>query len=260
MDQLTLRLEAARIAAQVEGVTTRNYIAMTQRIEEYIRGKASLPERFDEEEALRTTIHQAMMEMTGANEAIRKLEEYDRQFYNKYKDLAPSKQDDTGSRPPVLENTFKDIYRTEGRIHAPETTYASMKMHHPESEAQPPSSGSNCSPPLEDLYVFGDGLALRRPKPGRPAHAVDRQHDPSFASSLMKACTDYPVISRELSEAARHRQELYHDLGLAPEPFCDRHRHTECPTAQETVYLAPGGMPSSEAESIYLQENGDKVE
>ena len=86
------------------------------------------------------------------------------------------------------------------------------------------------------------------------------QSDPAFVSDLMKTFANYPATKEDFNQAVRRRQELYHDLGLEPEPFDKRHPHPPCDTGQETVYLAPGGMPSSEAESIYLQENGDKVE
>lgn len=86
------------------------------------------------------------------------------------------------------------------------------------------------------------------------------QHDPAFVSDLMKTFSKYPSFTKDFNEAARQRQMIFHDLGLEPEPFDKLHPNSPCDTKQETVYLAPGGMPSSEAESIYLQENGDKVE
>ena len=78
------------------------------------------------------------------------------------------------------------------------------------------------------------------------------QGDPAFASDLMKTFANYPATKEDFNQAVRRRHELYHDLGLEPEPFDKRHPNSTCDNGHETVYLAPGGMPSSEAESIYL--------
>lgn len=78
------------------------------------------------------------------------------------------------------------------------------------------------------------------------------QRDPAFVSDLMKTFANYPATKEDFNQAVRRRHELYHDLGLEPKPFDERHPHPPRDTGQETVYLAPGGMPSSEAESIYL--------
>ena len=217
MDKLSIRKEAARIAAQVEGVTTRNFTATARRIEHYIMGSAKLPEQFNEEDVIKQTVHEAMLEMTGANDTIRKFKEMDKEFHEKYKNFALP-QDNISK---MNENT------SMGR--------------------------------KEDLYVFSNGLVMRKPHP-EPPKDDKQQHDPAFVSDLMKTFANYPATKEDFDQAVRRRHELYHDLGLEPEPFTERHPHPQCDTDQETVYLAPGGMPSSEAESIYLQENGDKVE
>lgn len=217
MDKLSIRKEAARIAAQVEGVTTRNFTATARRIEHYIMGSAKLPEQFNEEDVIRQTVHEAILEMTGANDVIRKFKEMDKEFHEKNKEFTLP-QDNTSK---TNENT------TMGR--------------------------------KEDLYVFSNGLVMRKPHP-EPPNDDKPQGDPAFVSDLMKTFVNYPATKEDFNQAVRRRHELYHDLGLEPEPFDNRHPHPPCDTEKETVYLAPGGMPSSEAESIYLQENGDKVE
>ena len=78
------------------------------------------------------------------------------------------------------------------------------------------------------------------------------QGDPAFVSDLMKTFANYPATKEDFNQAVRRRHELYHDLGLEPEPFTERHPHPPCDTSRNLEYLAPGGMPSSEAESIYL--------
>lgn len=86
------------------------------------------------------------------------------------------------------------------------------------------------------------------------------QSDPAFASDLMKTFANYPATKEDFNQAVRRRHELYHDPGLEPEPFTERHPHPPCDTCQGTVYLAPGGMPSSEAERIYLQDSDDHMD
>lgn len=209
MDQLSIRKEAAHIAAQVEGVTTRNFTAMARRIEHYIMGSAKLPEQFNEEDVIKQTVHEAMLEMTGANDVIRKFKEMDKEFHEKYKEYTLP-QDNISK---INENT------AIGR--------------------------------KEDLYVFSNGLVMRKPHP-EPPNDDKQQHDPAFASDLMKTFANYPATKEDFNQAVRRRHELYHDLGLEPEPFDKRHPHPPCDTSQGTVYLAPGGMPSTEGESIYL--------
>jgi len=210
MDQIELRMEAARIAAQVEGVTTRNFTAVARRIEHYIMGSARLPERFNEEDVIRHTVHEAMLEMTGANDVIRKFKEMDKVFHEKYKEC---------SLPQ--ENISKGGENTD----------------------------MGCK---EDLYVFSNGLAMRNPHLEAPSEEKQR-HDPTFASNLMRTFSRYPTDLADFNEAARQRRELYHDMGIAPEPFTEHHPKVQCAAAQETAYMAPGGMPCSEAESMYLQ-------
>ena len=212
MDQIELRMEAARIAAQVEGVTTRNFTSVARRIEHYIMGSDRLPERFNEEDVIRHTVHEAMLEMTGANDTIRKFKEMDKEFHEKYKEC---------SLPQ--ENISKGGENTD----------------------------MGCK---EDLYVFSNGLVMRKPHP-EAAHDERRHHDPAFVSDLMRTFSEYPATRDDFNEAARQRQELYHDMGIAPEPFTEHHPKVQCAADQETAYIAPGGMPCSEAESMYLQRD-----
>lgn len=199
--RLKLRLEAARIAAQVEGVTTRNFTATARRVERYILAGTRSPEHVTMEDVTRETVRRTLDELTDANEAIRHLTGLERDFHDKYMECFLP-QDCTGNT--AVKET-----------------------------AQP------CTLP--------EGLSIRR-------------HDPSFVSDLIRTFASYPAAHEDFNRAARHRQELYHDLGLEPEPFNGRQPHPRCDTSQGTVYLAPGGMPSSEAESIYLQDSGDKLE
>ena len=217
MDQISIRKESARIAAQLEGVTSRNFITVAKRIERYIKGSVTLPENISVEYVTREAVRQTLNELTDANDAIRQLNEMDKEFHGKYKELALP-QDNISK---INENT------ATGR--------------------------------KENLYAFTNGLAMC--KPHNELHQDDMQrHDPNFASHLMKTFAAYPSISEELSEIARQRQLLYHDMGIAPEPFNDRHPNQPVDNSQAAVYLAPGGMPSSEGESIYLQRKGDLLD
>lgn len=187
MDKLSIRKEAARIAAQVEGVTTRNFTATARRIEHYIMGSRN--SRTEKEQ----------VSISDQN-----------------------KEDNTQSISPK-----------EGLARLVQSFDMMLKSGNP----KPNQTISN------------------------QVTATDRRiHDPAFVSDLMNTFANYPATKEDFNQAVRRRHELYHDLGLEPEPFDKRHPHPPCDTGQETVYLAPGGMPSSEAESIYLQENGDKVE
>lgn len=197
MDQLTIRLEAARIAAQVEGVTTRNFISAAKRIERYIRSQARLPEHVTMEDITRETVRNALDELNATNDAIRAINDMETGFFKKYKE---------------------------------------------------------CTLPQDNICKTADAYTTS------PYPNAGNSHDPSFASNIMKTFTNYPSITKDFNEAARHRHELYHDLGLEAEPFDKRHPNHPCDTARETVYLAPGGMPSSEAERIYLQDSDDYMD
>lgn len=212
MDRINVRLEAARIAAEVEGVTTRNFTSVARRIEHYIMGSARMPEHFSEEEVVRQTVHEALLEMTGANDSIRKFKEMDKEFHAKCKGCSLAQGD-----------ISKD-------------------------------GGDTDTERKEDLYVSYNGLAMRKPHFEAPREG-EQQHDPTFASNLMRTFSRYPTDLADFNEAARQRRELYHDMGIAPEPFTGHHPEVQCVADQETAYIAPGGMPCSEAESMYLQRD-----
>lgn len=197
MDQLTIRLEAARIAAQVQGVTTRNFISTAKRIERYIRSQARLPEHVTMEDITRETVRNALDELTVTNDAIRSINDMETGFFKKYKECTL-----------LQDNTCKttDAYTTS---------------------------------PYPNTY---------------------NRHDPNFASNIIKTFANYPSITKDFNEAARHRHELYHDLGLEPDPFTSHKPHPPCDTSRNLEYLAPGGMPSSEAERIYLQDSDDHMD
>lgn len=247
MDKLSIRKEAARIAAQVEGVTTRNFTATARRIEHYIMGSAKLPEQYNEEDVIRQTIHEAMLKMTGANDAIRKFKEMDKEFHEKYKEFAlPQDNVSKTNENTAMAKNFRQCQMDLAEAnHYMENMIETQNLEKYLRETLPDTPLSKC---MGEMYT-------------PPAyHVVNRQHDPAFVNDLMKTFANYPATKEDFNQAVRRRHELYHDLGLEPEPFDKRHPHPPCDTGQETVYLAPGGMPSSEAESIYLQENGDKVE
>lgn len=258
MDKLSIRKEAARIAAQVEGVTTRNFTATARRIEHYIMGSAKLPEYFSEEEQKRANIRLALRRMAESEEVSQLIREAktnnDSDFKKRtlFQDNTSKANDDSGlskeyrqSQVNLSETNryMEDIRKTqELRNHLNETA---------------PYLPLSC---LSDLYILiSEIFSFRKRNPDPLTNSVNR-HDPAFVSDLMNTFANYPSTKEDFNQAVRRRHELYHDLGLEPEPFDKRHPHPTCDTGQETVYLAPGGMPSSEAESIYLQENGDKVE
>ena len=258
MDKLSIRKEAARIAAQVEGVTTRNFTATARRIEHYITGSAKLPEQYNEEEKKRADIRLALRRMAEDEEVsqlIRDSKTNNESDFKKrtlFQDNTSKANDDSGLSKEYRQSQvnlaeanryMEDIRKTqELRNHLNETA---------------PYLPLSC---LSDLYILiSEIFFFRKRNPDPLTNSVNR-HDPAFVSDLMKTFANYPATKEDFNQAVRRRHELYHDLGLEPEPFDKRHPHPPRDTGQETVYLAPGGMPSSEAESIYLQENGDKVE
>lgn len=148
--RLNLRLEAARLAAQLSPTSAADLVKQAKTIEKYLLGKAQLPERFNEEDIIRKTVHEAMLEMTGANDVIRKLNEMDKDFHEKYKDCTLP-QDKTGKDS---ENT-----NTESK---------------------------------EDLYVFSNGLVLRKPHSETPHDNVETNPflpDPPLSETMLGITT-----------------------------------------------------------------------
>lgn len=113
------------------------------------------------------------------------------------------------------------------------------------------------------------------------------QHDPHFVPNLLKAFAAYPSTLKDFNDSVRHRQELYHETPFSQrmmeltesalarraasgdphsfEELCRQHptmerQLAENPPTDSIAYLAPGGLPSSEAESIFLQTDDEKVE
>lgn len=239
MDKLTLRQEAARIAAQVEGVTTRNFIATAKRIERYIAGSARLPEYISMEDVTRETVRRALNELTDASDTIRTLSELESDF---------CRQHPEGLELPNGRERL--VMATEAK-HSVENMKATQDIERLLCEtvpgaSSPRSAGQGC--PCSEHPC---APCIAHPS---PVDAVDRQHDPTFPGHLMKTFTTYPVQSEELNRAARHRQEIYHDLGLEPQPLSGKRPHPKCDTTQGIAYLAPGGIPSSEGESIFLSD------
>ena len=87
MDRITIRLEAMRIASKIPGVSARNLVSTARRIERYVEGSAQLEEHFSEVEVIQKTVQEAMLEMTGSNEVIRKFEELDKKLHRMYPNL-----------------------------------------------------------------------------------------------------------------------------------------------------------------------------
>lgn len=54
--KLDLRLESAKLAVMVEGVTPENVISLSKEIEKYVIGEADLPEAYDPSEMLRNSM------------------------------------------------------------------------------------------------------------------------------------------------------------------------------------------------------------
>lgn len=54
--KLDLRLESAKLAVMVEGVTPENVISLSKEIEKYVIGEADLPESYDPSEMLRNSM------------------------------------------------------------------------------------------------------------------------------------------------------------------------------------------------------------
>lgn len=240
MDKLTLRQEAARIAAQVDGVTTRNFIATARRIERYITGSARLPEYISMEDVTRETVRRALNELSDANDAIRSLGELEAEFYRQH--------------PEALElpvNNRERLVMATGAKHDVENMKATQDIENLLHETAPgtpsPRSAGHGCPCGEHPCA----PCIAHPS---PVDAVDRQHDPTFIGHLMKTFTTYPAQSEELNRVARHRQEIYHDLGLEPQPLSEKRPHLKYDTMQGMAYLAPGGIPSSEGERIFLSD------
>lgn len=204
--RLKLRLEAARLAAQLSPTSATDLVKKAKTIEKYILGKAQLPEHISIEEAVKMNIEEGMNAILKKEKA--EINDIGRRLDDAY-DIAMKRFIESGTSPGPESATGIPLFGTDKQMR--------------------PQDNVELNPFLPD---------------------------PSFASSLMKAFATYPTTNEELNKAARQRQELYHDMGLSPEPFDSPNRHTERPTAKGMTYLAPGGMPSSEGESIYLGEKG----
>ncbi|MGJ0790782.1 hypothetical protein [Bacteroides faecis] len=67
--KLDLRLESAKLAVMVDGITPENVISLSKEIEKYVMGEADLPEAYDPSEMLKNS-----MEMLNK----RFIEDYDK--------------------------------------------------------------------------------------------------------------------------------------------------------------------------------------
>ncbi|WP_307996663.1 hypothetical protein [uncultured Bacteroides sp.] len=54
--KLDLRLESAKLAVMVDGVTPENVISLSKEIEKYVIGEAELPESYDPNEMLKNSM------------------------------------------------------------------------------------------------------------------------------------------------------------------------------------------------------------
>lgn len=210
--RLKLRLEAARIAAQLSPASGTELVKQAKTIEKYILGKAELPEYISIEETVKMNIEEGMNAILKKEKAD--IADLGRRLDESY-DLCLKRHIESGTSPVPESWTNNPLFGTDKQMH------------------------------------LQDNVELNQFLPD-PVLAVNHQHDPAFVSDLMNTFANYPATKEDFDQAVRRRHELYHDLGLEPEPFDKRHPHPPCDTGQETVYLAPGGMPSSEAESIYL--------
>lgn len=89
--KLDLRLESAKLAVMVDGITPENVISLSKEIEKYVMGEADLPEAYDPSEMLKNS-----MEMLNK----RFTEDYD-----KNKELQ-AKADEVSTRPVGTHNDF----------------------------------------------------------------------------------------------------------------------------------------------------------
>ena len=54
--KLDLRLESAKLAVMVDGITPENVISLSKEIEKYVMGEADLPEAYDPSEMLKNSM------------------------------------------------------------------------------------------------------------------------------------------------------------------------------------------------------------